>query len=152
MKLFCLVFAFLIGSVSQAQEVGDLWARKAAQDRATAQRNLEDRRGREQQQLLRGLQRLPSGLNHASAKCSAGWNHGDFEHKAGDICNDAGCVGYYIRPSEGSSSGFIFTCNFLLNDGSDCHAEAFSSPRMGFSVHCVTPALKNAPRRLIYTD
>ncbi len=151
MKLALAFAALIVSGLVHAQEMPNLFAQKAARDQAVATQARNERMSSTQQRLLIGMQRLPSGLNSATAQCSDGWNNGDFENKVAEVCNAKGCFSYYSRDPQ-RAYGFIFTCNFYLNNGSQCHAEAFSSPRNGYSVHCVMPNLQNMPRKLIYTD
>lgn len=147
MKQLILVATMLFAGFGTAH--ADLWSQKAARDQAIQNQERTSRMVSEQQQLLSGLERLPSGLNFSTAQCSDGWDNGDFQNKVADVCNAQGCYGYYAR-NPSTSYGFIFTCNFYLNNGSQCHAEAFSSPRNGFTVDCVTTSLQDAPRKFIY--
>jgi hypothetical protein len=134
--------AFLAGLLliffTQAQAEPNLWAQKAARDQSIAATARAVARSKSNQRLLAGMKRGPSGLNYATAKCSDGWQRYDFENQVGQICDRNGCIGLYARHPE-SSNGWIFTCNYYLNNGSQCHAEAYDK---GYSVNCINPALK----------
>lgn len=146
MKQTILMMLAVLSVVFFAQDraQADLWQQKAERDQAQRAAAHAQANARQHRELLAGLEKhSPSGIAYDTLKCSDGWDSGDFSYAVEQVCSQRGCMTIYARNPQ-NYDGFIFTCNFNLRNGSECHAESYVESSLGYSVNCINTQLKES--------
>ena len=142
---FLATLIALCTGLAHAQLDQDLFGKRDAQQRAEAQSAREVAIAALNQRMVAGFRRVTrpmAPIDSASAMCSDGWTNSDYVNRVGQLCEGDTCFSLYAR-DPGENNNILFTCHFNLTNGSQCFAQAYSSPHEGFGGECVDTALNS---------